>query len=544
MSILEHPPDQQAEEVPLQGMVRESQQAEATAHELLHGAGDEANDMQVDSPTLPEVVHEDPRMPDEGDESPSKRQRVNLVVPQEVSQLSRAMRDNPEMLDRGSSSMRAGMSAPAESVPVPDETDEDLEVTVATGCDSWVVDHQRSRLVRMHVDERCQSWLPLEVDMPVEPEDVEQVCQSVRYNRRGQRRVVEYEWKGLGCVADSKTEKWTGATIFQLKPGWRWTSASQPECFEVGVAKRGRKELVERDLEEARRAGLSRAKEKEWNKLLQSGAIIVHMGKEAEKLRRSVPRKRILKSRFVLTEAEPGASPLTSDIKARWCIRGYLDPDLLELDTSAPTLSAEGFSIAMQLIATHHWLLTIADVEGAFLRGDDLSPSRGRLFVDPPPGGLEGCDESCLVEAVKTVYGLADAPKAWWTCLDSKLRGLGMRPSAFDPCIYYYYYQEQISGVIALHVDDLCMGGDKHFQTHVQEALRQMFPFKHWKTGKGEFLGKWLEQLGDGSIRISQEQYARDLKSIEIAQERRRQKGESVSEAERRAMRAALGGIN
>ena len=525
-------------------MVRESQQAEATAHELLHGAGDEANDMQVDSPTLPEVVHEDPRMPDEGDESPSKRQRVNLVVPQEVSQLSRAMRDNPEMLDRGSSSMRAGMSAPAESVPVPDETDEDLEVTVATGCDSWVVDHQRSRLVRMHVDERCQSWLPLEVDMPVEPEDVEQVCQSVRYNRRGQRRVVEYEWKGLGCVADSKTEKWTGATIFQLKPGWRWTSASQPECFEVGVAKRGRKELVERDLEEARRAGLSRAKEKEWNKLLQSGAIIVHMGKEAEKLRRSVPRKRILKSRFVLTEAEPGASPLTSDIKARWCIRGYLDPDLLELDTSAPTLSAEGFSIAMQLIATHHWLLPIADVEGAFLRGDDLSPSRGRLFVDPPPGGLEGCDESCLVEAVKTVYGLADAPKAWWTCLDSKLRGLGMRPSAFDPCIYYYYYQEQISGVIALHVDDLCMGGDKHFQTHVQEALRQMFPFKHWKTGKGEFLGKWLEQLGDGSIRISQEQYARDLKSIEIAQERRRQKGESVSEAERRAMRAALGGIN
>ena len=252
----------------------------------------------------------------------------------------------------------------------------------------------------------------------------------------------------------------------------------------------------------------------------------------------------MLKSRFVLTEAEPGSSPATDDIKARWCIRGYLDPDLLELDTSAPTLSAEGFAIAMQLIASHGWSITIADVEGAFLRGDDLSPSRGRLFVDLPPGGIEGYDETCLVEAVKTVYGLADAPKAWWNCLNGKLCSLGLGVSEFDPCVYYYYYQGNISGVVALHVDDLCMGGDNHFRERVQDKLREMFPFKHWKVGKAEFLGKWLEQQNDGSIKVSQEQYASELQSLVISQERRRQKEERVTESERQNMRAALGGIN
>ena len=124
-------------------------------------------------------------------------------------------------------------------------------------------------------------------------------------------------------------------------------------------------------------------------------------------------------------------------MKARWCVRGYVDPDLLQLDTSAPTLSMEGFSIAMQLIASQKWRLNIADVEGAFLRGDALDPARGRIYIDLPPGGVPGVPEGSVVEAVKTIYGFADAPKAWWQCFSAKLKSLGMRVSKFDPCLFY-----------------------------------------------------------------------------------------------------------
>lgn len=547
LSVLEKPPVVHERSERMDDIVRESREVENIAHGLLEGQdeempqGDEGPAAPVLNLGAPEVRHEDPRDNEPETESPTKRLRVT----QPLSQLNQALRGNVELLDRGvaATSSTHGRSL-AETTPVPDdEGEEELEVTLSSGCDRWVVDHERSLLIRTHEGERDSDLTLSKDDLPVREQDVEEVCQSVRFDRSGNRTVVDYEWRaGKGGVRRNGV-KWTGRTVFTLRPGWQW-KREHGDCFEVGVAKKGRKELNEKEIDEGRKEGLRKAKLKEWNKLLQSGAIVVHKGKEAERLRSSVPRRRVLKSRFVLTEADEGSSPNTSDIKARWCIRGYLDPDLLELDTSAPTLSAEGFSIAMQLMTTFGWKLTIADVEGAFLRGDDLSPDRGRLFIDLPPGGIDGYDESCLVEAVKTVYGLADAPKAWWNCLDKKLTSLGMRASKFDPCVYYYYYNNKISGVIALHVDDLCMGGNQYFQQHVQAKLREMFPFKHWKTGSGEFLGKWLEQQKDGSIKISQEQYASSLQSVVIKQERRREKDQKLTEQEKGEMRAALGGIN
>ncbi|CAE7907146.1 RE1, partial [Symbiodinium necroappetens] len=354
--------------------------------------------------------------------------------------------------------------------------------------------------------------------------------------------VHEYDWTGGEQSLPVIKGPWTGTTEFELVDGWAWRSRNL-ECFEV-KAKKGRKELTEADISSDRQSGLNAAKAKEWNKLVSSGAIVVHEGSEARRLKESVPRKRILKSRFVLTEADQGTSPQTQDIKARWCIRGYLDPDLLELDTSSPTLSMEGFSIALQLMASHGWSVNIADVEGAFLRGDTLSPTRGRLFIDPPPGGVPGLSEGCLIEAVKTVYGLADAPKAWWECFSSKLANLGMRVSKFDPCMFYYYHGGCLSGVVAVHVDDLCLGGDKYFHDNVVKPLKELFPFKHWKVGSGEFLGKQLQQQADGSIKISQCSYAQQQQGLNISRERKRDKHEPITEDERQQMRGVLGSIN
>ena len=58
-------------------------------------------------------------------------------------------------------------------------------------------------------------------------------------------------------------------------------AGQEQDCMEVSTAKRGRKELVEKDISRERKAGLEKAKLKEWNKLLQSGAIVVHRGKAA-----------------------------------------------------------------------------------------------------------------------------------------------------------------------------------------------------------------------------------------------------------------------
>lgn len=156
-------------------------------------------------------------------------------------------------------------------------------------------------------------------------------------------------------------------------------------------------------------------KRSELEKLLRFEAVKIVLPTEAKKVRKAT--KRILPSRFVITKKPCDKEPGRYVTKARWCIRGYLDPDLLKMDTQAPTLSGEALSLVLQLAASHNWSLTIADIEGAFLQGDSLKREDGDVYVELPPGGIPGLPEGTLLKLLKPVYGLSDAPRAWFTKL-------------------------------------------------------------------------------------------------------------------------------
>lgn len=329
------------------------------------------------------------------------------------------------------------------------------------------------------------------------------------------------------------------------------SSSPQPfEGFEVNMTekRRGRKEVFENELKPCHRPGLQKAKLKELNKLVSSGAVRVLSKQESDAVRNdSKLRGRILKSRYVITKADEQELNDLTELKARWCIRGYQDPDLLRLDTEAPTLSSEGCAIALQCVASHKWTLQICDVEGAFLRGDNLNRADGRIFVSQPPGGMEGMEEGALLECVKAVYGLADAPLAWYQSFTRTLRELNCKQSKFDGCLYYAHSKHRphhLIGVVAIHVDDMCLGGNEEFMREVVEPLKRKYPFKHWHVGKGEFLGKHVEQMSNGDIVIQQTEYARRLKGIEISTQRKRSRDAETTDEEKKNMRAVLGAVN
>ena len=81
-------------------------------------------------------------------------------------------------------------------------------------------------------------------------------------------------------------------------------------------------------------------------------------------------------------------------------------------------------------------------------------------------------------------------------------------------------------------MDDLLFGGTKNFQENVFHRLQSKYPFKHVKHGKGEFLGKFLEQMSDGTIVIQQKEYAEAVTSIPISKERRKQKDQNTTDQE------------
>ena len=91
-------------------------------------------------------------------------------------------------------------------------------------------------------------------------------------------------------------------------------------------------------------------------------------------------------------------------------------------------------------------------------------------------------------------YGLIDAPLQWWKCFTTCLTELGMRQSELDPCCFRYYHDHELHGVLALHVDDMVFGGHMFSWRNIVKKMREKFPFKHWITQRGEFLGRPLDK--------------------------------------------------
>ncbi len=134
-----------------------------------------------------------------------------------------------------------------------------------------------------------------------------------------------------------------------------------------------------------------------------SQAVKVHVGRAAQAIRATWNESRVLKSRFVLTGKGEDPEAENLEVKARWCIKGFLNPDLLELHRQSPTISADAISIIIQIIASENWQLQIADVEGAFLKGKELKRPRGTLYVELPPRGIDSVPPGAVIELVKGV---------------------------------------------------------------------------------------------------------------------------------------------
>ena len=250
------------------------------------------------------------------------------------------------------------------------------------------------------------------------------------------------------------------------------------EVFLTEMKKTRKAEVPEKAIMQREKTELDLAKKGEWKKMTDSGAVRVHIGEMASKLVHEVGRDRLLESRFVITRPDDPVRREKGELKARWCIRGYLDPDLLELQTAAPTLSPEGLATVMQLLASRRWTMHIGDVEAAFLRGEDIKREKGRVLVRVPESGIPGVPKDSIVELLKPVYGLADAPVAWYRSFSKTLKQLDCVQSSLDPCVFYHFHPTTgvVQGALALHVDDMLVGGTVSFMSEVIGKLRKCIP--------------------------------------------------------------------
>ena len=90
--------------------------------------------------------------------------------------------------------------------------------------------------------------------------------------------------------------------------------------------------------------------------------------------------------------------------KARWCVHGFEDPDVHEIERSCPTPELSSINITLQILALTASEGTLADGDKAFMQIDPNVRDKP-LYATAPPERLPSVPEGTLVRLDHEVSG-------------------------------------------------------------------------------------------------------------------------------------------
>ncbi|GJR12477.1 putative ribonuclease H-like domain-containing protein [Tanacetum coccineum] len=152
------------------------------------------------------------------------------------------------------------------------------------------------------------------------------------------------------------------------------------------------------------------------------------------------------------------------------------------------------------------------DVKSAFLYGKIDE----EVYVSQPPGFLDPKYPQKVYKVVKALYGLHQAPRAWYATLSTFLLKNGYRRGTIDKTLFLKKDKHDII-LVQVYVDDIIFGSTKKSWCDEFEALMKS---RFQMSSMGEltfFLGLQVKQKPDG-IFISQDKYVAEiLKKFDFA---------------------------
>ena len=221
--------------------------------------------------------------------------------------------------------------------------------------------------------------------------------------------------------------------------------------------------------------------------------------------------------------------------KARLVARGFKESNF-DMRKDSPTCCKENFRLLLAIVRTNKWKIHSLDIKAAFLQGKKIDRD---LYVKPPPeAGTKN-----LWKLNISVYGLCDAPRAWYLSLKSVLEKGGARKSKYDDAIFYLYDNNKLQGILCAHVDDFCWGGTEQFELKIIKSIKQCFKISTEELQTFKYLGINVRQT-DSCIEIDQNSYINELKEVEISHEKRKNKYAQLNKEEARQLRGLAGQLN
>ncbi|GJT95443.1 putative ribonuclease H-like domain-containing protein [Tanacetum coccineum] len=175
---------------------------------------------------------------------------------------------------------------------------------------------------------------------------------------------------------------------------------------------------------------------------------------------------------------------------------GYRQEEGVDYDeVFAPVARIEAIRLFLAFASFMGFSVYQMDVKSAFLYGNITE----EVYVNQPPG----------YKVIKALYGLHQAPRAWYARLSTFLLKHGYRRGAIDKTLFIKRDKKDIM-LVQVYVDDIIFGSTK---TSMVKEFEELMQKEFTMSSMGEltfFLGLQVKQSTAG-IFISQDKYVKDF---------------------------------
>ena len=169
-------------------------------------------------------------------------------------------------------------------------------------------------------------------------------------------------------------------------------------------------------------------------------------------------------------------------VKARLVARGF-EEDSSNLRTDSTTCCKQSICLVFLTAASNKWEIKFLDIKAAFLQRDKIERD---VFLRLPG---DVCPENEVWKLKRCIYGLNDAPRAWYSRVNKEMLKQGATVSKYDSSLFLWHKDGKLVGILVAYVDDFAYCGTYQWERIVVDSLKKTFKISTSARGAFRYVG-------------------------------------------------------